>query len=108
MHDALPLLLQARDVSVVSIIDDKTLSIPATGESLCRYLGRWNVSARFNAINRESLDMGTALLAYARRIDANLLVMGGFAHGFERELMLGSATRDIFRTSLEIAVILSH
>ena len=39
---------------------------------------------------------------------ANLLVMGGFAHGFERELMLGSATRDVYRANLEIPVLLSH
>ena len=34
--------------------------------------------------------------------------MGGFAHGFERELMLGSATRDVYRANLEIPVLLSH
>jgi nucleotide-binding universal stress UspA family protein len=108
VHDALPLLKQARDVVVVSVVDDKTFSVPDTGDALCHYLARWSISARFIAIDRENLDVGMALLAYARRINANLLVMGGFAHGFERELMLGSATRDIFRTSLEIPVFLSH
>ena len=46
-------------------------------------------------------------LAYAKQLDANLLVMGGFAHGFERELMLGSATRDIFGRSRDTG-FLSH
>jgi hypothetical protein len=34
--------------------------------------------------------------------------MGAFAHSFERALMLGSATRDIFDTRIEIPMLLSH
>lgn len=108
VHDALPLLVQAHDVTVVSVIDDKTISTPGTGDALCRRLAQWNIAAKFVAINREELAVGEALLTYARKADANLLVMGGFAHGFERELMLGSATRDVCRANLEIPVLLSH
>jgi hypothetical protein len=43
-----------------------------------------------------------------RQADANLLVMDGFAHGLELELMLGSATRDVFRADLKMPVLLSH
>lgn len=107
IHDALPILIQARDVEVVSVIDDKAL-IPNTGRLLCDYLARWNVTARFISINRDDLNVGIALLTYARRLDANLLVMGAFAHGIERELMWGSATKDIFRANLEMPVFLSH
>lgn len=108
VHDALPLLVRARDVRVVSVVDDKTISTPNTGNALCRYLLQWNIASTFEPINREKLAVGTALLAYARQADANLLVMGGFAHGFERELMLGSATRDVYRANPEIPVLLSH
>jgi hypothetical protein len=107
IHDALPILIQARDVAVVSVIDDKAF-IPNTGRLLCDYLARWNVAARFISINRDDLNVGIALLTYARRLDANLLVMGAFAHGVERELMWGSATKDIFRANLEMPVFLSH
>jgi hypothetical protein len=34
--------------------------------------------------------------------------MGSFAHGFERELVLGSATRDVHRAYLEMPALLSH
>ncbi len=88
------------------MIDDKMA--PYSGDVLCRYLARWNVSALFNTVRRENLNVGMSLLAYAQRVEADLLVMGGFAHGFERELILGSATIDIFRTSLKIPVFLSH
>jgi nucleotide-binding universal stress UspA family protein len=107
MHDALPLLVQAHDVVAVSVIDDKAF-IPNTGSLLCDYLARWNVTARFDRITRGDPSVGAALLAYARRADASLLVMGAFAHGFERELMLGSATKDVLGTNLELPVFLSH
>ena len=107
LHDALPLLIQARDVAVVSVIDDKTF-IPNTESFLCDHLARWNVAATFNRVSRGNLSVGEALLAYARSANANLLVMGAFAHGFERALMFGSATKDIFGTNLEMPVFLSH
>jgi nucleotide-binding universal stress UspA family protein len=108
VHDALPLLVRARDVTLVGVADDKTISTPYTGDELCRYLGRWGIASKFDVINREKLAVGTALLTYARRANANLLVMGGFAHGFERELLLGSATRDVYRANLDVPVLLSH
>ena len=108
VHDSLPLLTRARDVTVVSLKDDSAFSDSDFGIALCRYLARWNVNAKFNAIDQEDLSVGMALLAYAGNAKADLLVMGGFAHGIERELVLGSATRDIFRTSLQMPVFLSH
>jgi nucleotide-binding universal stress UspA family protein len=108
VRDALPLLRRARDVTVVSVVDDKAYLTPDTGDALCRYLARWNIAATFSTMDRGELNTGTALLTYARRTNADLLVMGGFAHGFERELMLGSATRDVYHTSIELPVFLSH
>lgn len=108
VHDALPLLTRASEVTIVSVIDDKTFLTPDSGNGLRRYLARWNIDAKFRVINRETLTVGMSLLAYAIRTDANLLVMGGHAHGFERTLMYGSATRDVFGANLTIPVFLSH
>ena len=108
VHDALPLLVGAREVLVVSVIDDKLFPTPHSGYALCSYLARWDVGARFSTIQRETLNIGKTLLAHARQAEADLLVMGAFAHAFERALMLGSATRDIFDTRIEIPMLLSH
>jgi hypothetical protein len=102
------MLTRANNVAVVSVIDDKTFSIPGSEAGLCRYLARWNIDATFEAINRGNLNVGMCLLTHAIRADANLLVMGGHAHAFERTLMFGSATRDIFGANIEIPVFLSH
>jgi nucleotide-binding universal stress UspA family protein len=108
VHDALPLLVRSREVLVVSVIDDKQFPTPHSGHELCHYLKRWNVDATFSVVHRDALSVGNALLAYARRANADLIVMGAFAHGFERALMLGSATRDIFGARIEIPVLMSH
>ena len=108
VHDALPLLVKSREVLVISVIDDKAFPVPDSGHALCRYLARWHVGAKFSTIHRETLNIGSTLLAYARQAGADLLVMGAFAHGFERALMLGSATQDIFGTRIDIPVLMSH
>jgi nucleotide-binding universal stress UspA family protein len=108
VHDALPLLVRAHEVIVVTVVDDKVFPTPHLGNGLCRYLAKWNVDAKFNAIKRRTQNIGMSLLKFAQHGDADLLVMGGFAHAFERTLMLGSATQDIFGAGLEIPAFLSH
>ena len=108
LHDALPLLIRAREVVIVSITDDKGFHAARSGEDICRYLGRWDIHSRFEPVKRGSQNVGDVLLGYAARIKADLLVMGGFGHPREREFLFGSATRDVFESNLEVAVLLSH
>ena len=108
LHDALPLLKHARDVVLISVTDDKEFRAFRSGADLCQYLARWEIVACFEAVERGGRTVGAALLEHARRIDADLLVMGGFGHAREREFIVGSATRDIFQSTLEIPVLLSH
>lgn len=108
VHDALPLLTKAREVVIMSVIDDKAFRAPHSGTDLCHYLRRWGVDARFETVKRGSKNVGDVLLDQARRLGASLLVMGGFGHAREREFIFGSATRDIFKSNPEIPVLLSH
>ena len=108
LHDILPLMIGSRDVVVVSVIDDKQIRNPGSGEWICSYLARWGVTARFQPISRRSEKVGVDLLDFARRMTADVLAMGGFGHSREREFVLGSATRDIFQSNLVIPVFLSH
>jgi nucleotide-binding universal stress UspA family protein len=108
LHDALPLLMRAQEVLIVSVTDDKELRAPRSGEDLCRYLARWSIDARFEPVERKDRTVGATLHLCALQTGAELLVMGGFAHAREREFMFGSATRDIFQSTLEIPILLSH
>jgi nucleotide-binding universal stress UspA family protein len=108
VYDALPILVRSQAVNVVSILDDKTFLAQDSGKMLCRSLARWGVPVQASTIDRGDRNIGATLLTAAQKMNADLLVMGGFAHGFERELMLGSATRDIFKAELPLPVLLSH
>ncbi len=108
LHDALPLLIRAREVVIMSVTDDKEFQATHSGEDICRYLGRWDIHSRFEPVKRGSQNVGDILLDGAARIKADLLVMGGFGHPREREFVFGSATRDVFRSNLKVAVLLSH
>jgi nucleotide-binding universal stress UspA family protein len=108
LHDALPLLVRVGKVVIASVIDDKVLPAPPSGEEVCRYLARWDIDASFDVLERQQQNVGQALLSHALRLDADLLVMGGFGHAREREFLFGSATRDIFQSNLKIPVMLSH
>lgn len=108
LHDAMPLLARARQVVVASVGDDKELPLAASGPAICGYLGQREIKASFQALTRQQRGVGEALLFHARRLGANLLVMGGFGHAREREFLFGSATREVFQSHLDIPVLLSH
>src|SRR5262245_56594325 len=80
VHDACPLLVPYRDMLAVSLVDDNLFPTPHSVHALCRYLTRWHVHATFSTIQREKMNIGATLLAYARQADADLIAMGAFAH----------------------------
>ena len=108
LHDALPLLTKARKAVIISLSDDKVFRQPESGPEVCRYLERWGIDASFDAPKRKQDNIGNELLLHAKRLEADLLVMGGFGHAREREFLFGSATRDIFQSHLELPVLMSH
>ena len=108
LHDALPLLTKARKAVVISLSDDKVFRLPESGPEVCRYLERWGIDASFDAPKRKQDKIGNELLLHAKRLEADILVMGGFGHAREREFLFGSATRDIFESHLELPVLMSH
>jgi nucleotide-binding universal stress UspA family protein len=107
-HDAMPLLERAGEVVVVTVLGDKELQPEESGEEVCRALNYRNIAARFEAIRDDAQDVGATLIQAAARVEANLLVMGGFAHPMERQFLFGSATRSLFGSGFPFPVILSH
>jgi nucleotide-binding universal stress UspA family protein len=108
LHDAMPLLATATEVVVVTVLGGKELQPEESGEEVCRALNYRNILARFEPICDDAQDVGATLLQTAARVEADLLVMGGFAHPLEREFLFGSATRSLLGSSLSFPVLLSH
>lgn len=107
LADALPLLAAASFVRLVAIIGEKPLEAGSTLSDARRHLVAHGVECETREADAAGADAGTALMAYAREIEADLLVMGAFGHSRARQFVLGGATRSVL-TSPSLPVLLSH
>lgn len=106
--DAVPILKLARTV-VVGLAEDGTPSEKrgeAPGADVGRYMSRHGISADIRMIEGWG-DEAAALLNEARRLAADLVVMGGYGHSRFREFVLGGATRHMLDHS-DVPVMMSH
>lgn len=109
VHDALPLLLEAKWVKVLSvnpqISDEAHAEIP--GLDIGRHLARHNVRADAQSITVDLAATGKSLLAWASEEQADLIVMGAYGHNRWRELILGGVTAHVLHHA-GIPVLMSH
>lgn len=101
---ALPLLLQARQVMVVSFDEGEasTTEAPIVG-----YLRLHGVQADFRHEVAMTSEVGEQLLSLAADERSELLVMGCYGHGRAREWALGGVTRTVLE-SMTLPVLMSH
>jgi nucleotide-binding universal stress UspA family protein len=113
VHDALPFLKRAQDVTVVSVNEHAGHSIsPPSGEvpgaDVAVMLARHGVEVAMTSVESgKGLSTGEALLSQASDLNADLLVMGAYGHARWQELMLGGATRTLLEAST-LPVLFSH
>jgi nucleotide-binding universal stress UspA family protein len=106
--DALPLLRQAKDVTVLRV-DPRSEGEPDrnfAATDLCTALARHGVTSEAVEVPGGG-NVGRALLNRAIEHRADLLVMGAYGHSRMRELVFGGATRHILR-HMTIPVLMSH
>jgi nucleotide-binding universal stress UspA family protein len=107
--DALPLLMQAREVWIVSI-GAKVQSAGGqanVGEELRRFLADHDIVARAERLYPDESSEADVLLSRIADLGADLLVMGCYGHARLRELVLGGLTREILR-HMTVPVLMSH
>lgn len=102
---AMPMLEQAKRVSVLTVGDDP-LDGPS-GSDLARLLAWRGVTVDVVEIDEHKGTEGEAILDSAATMGAGLLVMGAYSHSRLRQLILGGVTRDVIR-SATIPVMLVH
>jgi nucleotide-binding universal stress UspA family protein len=106
VRDALPILQQASDVTILSVSDDKPID-GASVEALRDYLVAHGAPAVSVGIERGEQPVGEALQDAALDCGAGLLVMGGYGHSRLREFALGGATRSVLGGAA-LPILLSH
>jgi nucleotide-binding universal stress UspA family protein len=109
VNDALPLLREAEETEVVTFdpekvfLDDDALPDPDMGAYLARHGAKVSVAAQRTSID----DIGALILSRAADKAADLIVMGAYGHSRLREMVLGGATREIFK-SMTVPTLMSH
>ena len=108
VHDALPILARAEQVTVLSIdppMESEGARLP--GADIALYLARHGATTRVASIQGADLTVGDLLLSYAADNDIDLIVMGAYGHARLREMVLGGATRSLLQ-HMTVPVLLSH
>jgi len=102
---ALPLLLRAEQVTVLVETEDGDRE--AAPVKLLQTLQQAGVPVTVNRFQAGGRQIGEALLAQARAMGADLLVMGAYTHSRLTEFILGGATREVLATA-DIPVLMHH
>src|SRR5262245_31302862 len=109
VFDALPLLRSAKAVKVVWVNPqserERAQDIPAA--DICTGLARHGVRCEATEQIAPRGDVGETLMACAREMGADLLVMGCYGHTRLREFVFGGASRHVL-THMLIPVLMSH
>jgi len=109
VHDAMPLLIAAEVVTVLTIDprEGRQGQGELLGADISLHLARHGVKAQVERTVSADLPVGEVLLSRIADLAADLLVMGAYGHSRMRELLLGGATRSLLR-SMTIPVLMSH
>jgi nucleotide-binding universal stress UspA family protein len=93
VHDALPLLHDAKRVVLSAVGDEAATTLEAAAAMLRRH----NLTVHAHKVDELDGNAGEVLLAHASAHAADLLIMGAYGHARLRELVFGGATRHILR-----------
>jgi nucleotide-binding universal stress UspA family protein len=108
VHDALPLLLNAKQVTILAV----NPRVPAgdsdeTHTDLAMHLSRHGIRAETTRTVAEDISDGEALLSYAADISATMIVAGAYGHSRAREMIFGGVTHTLL-AEMTVPVFFSH
>jgi nucleotide-binding universal stress UspA family protein len=95
MAEALPVMLRARDVRVLTAVNEKPDARPGLGEDAVRHLKAHGVNAVADEVDASGRRIGQVLDDYVAACGSDLLVMGAYGRSRVREFILGGATEHL-------------
>jgi nucleotide-binding universal stress UspA family protein len=109
LSEADDLLEQAEAVTVVTV-DAKPKMFghgDQPGANIAAHLARRGLPAKVQNVDSMGRSASQAILEEAVALNADLIVMGGYAHSRLRELVFGGATRELLRTTT-VPLLMAH
>jgi nucleotide-binding universal stress UspA family protein len=77
------------------------------GANIAAHLSRRGLKAEVRNVDSMGRSASAAILEEATALEADLVVMGGYAHSRLRELVFGGATRELLRTA-SVPLLMAH
>lgn len=107
MADALPILVKAREVRVLTVTNEKPSARAGTGKDPVRHLVVHGVNAVVEEVDAGGRRIGVVLETYVARHRPDLFVMGAYGRSRAREFILGGATKHMLHNP-GTPLLLSH
>ena len=106
--DALPLLVEAKSVTILTIDPEKN---PRHGEEpgadIAQYLSRHGVKVVVTRASSHGEGVASAILDYAKEHAADLVVIGAYSHARTTQMVLGGVTRSLLRDAA-VPLLIAH
>jgi len=103
-------LLEFADAVTVVTVDAKPKMFghgDQPGANIAGHLSRRGLPAKVQNVDSMGRSASQAILDEATALNADLIVMGGYAHSRLRELVFGGATRELLRTTT-VPLLMAH
>jgi nucleotide-binding universal stress UspA family protein len=109
VHDSLPLLRQAGQVSLLAVNSNEQghIGSGANPAAMAAHLERHCITAELIETHSGEKSVMEILLARIAEVGADLLVMGAFGHSRLKEFLFGGVTYDLLQ-KLPVPVLMSH
>ncbi|WP_194164589.1 universal stress protein [Microvirga thermotolerans] len=106
--EAAPLIARAARTCVLAVDPEETASgKPALDLDVARHLERYGTEVEVNLARSDGRAVSEVILDQARRMSADLIVMGGYGHSRAREWILGGTSRDMLERS-DLPLLMAH
>ena len=108
LAEALPYLHKANEVTVLVVHDEPSTELQtALGTDAVNHLKHHGINVALHRARIRDGGVGATLIAEARRLNADLIVMGGYGHSRLREWLLGGTTDELLHNA-PIPLLVAH
>ena len=108
LAEALPYMHHAKEVTVVVVDDEPPVELKAAlGIDAVTHLKHHEINVILHRVRMRDGDVGATLVAEARRLEANLIVMGAYGRSRVSEWLLGGATSTLLHKA-PIPLLIAH